>query len=179
MNNLNKDDEDLSARVHTFVQRLVDNGAKNEFMAGTYHCPGDNGELAKIYGFVGTTIKKSHIQMILAQIWDRPTPGHIDREASRICTQGLIATEKMRSFIFPQEIVQEMIARDHCNNRKITTIALYTCVKAVITLINRLNGSSIEEGAIEGVAAAGVCMAIINMNPIYNTKDFESSPRAP
>ena len=61
MNNLNEDDEDLSARVHTFVQHLVDNGAKNEFMADTFHCPGDDGELVKIYGFVGTAIIKSHI----------------------------------------------------------------------------------------------------------------------
>ena len=82
MNNLNEDDGDLSARVHTFVRSVVDNGAKNEFMAGPYRCPNDDGELTKIYGFVGTTIIKSHIQMIFAQIWDRPTPGEIDREAS-------------------------------------------------------------------------------------------------
>ena len=47
MNTLNEDDKDLSARVHTFVQLLLDNGAHTEFMAGTYHCPGDDGELAK------------------------------------------------------------------------------------------------------------------------------------
>ena len=71
MNNLNEDDGDLSAWVHTFVRHVMDNGAKNKFMAGPYHCPGDNGEPAKIYGFVGTAIIKSHIQMILTQIWDR------------------------------------------------------------------------------------------------------------
>ena len=47
MNKMNKDNVDLSARVHTFVRRVIDNGTKNEFMAGSYHCPGDNGELAK------------------------------------------------------------------------------------------------------------------------------------
>ena len=118
MNNLNKDNKDLSARVRTFVRSVGDNGAKNEFMDGPYHCPGDDRELAKIYGFVGTTIMKSHIQMILAQIWDCPKQGEIDQEASQICTQRLIATERMRSFIFPHDIVQEMIARDHCNTGK-------------------------------------------------------------
>ena len=159
MNNLNEDDGDLSAYIHTFVRSVVENGAKNEFMDGPYCCPDDDEELATRYSFVGTTIIKSHIQMVLAQIWDRPTPGHIDREASRIYNVRLIATERMRSFVFPQEIVQEMIERDHCDNREITTRALYTCIKAVITLINGLNGSTIGEGATQGVTVAGVCMA--------------------
>ena len=60
MNNLNEDNGDLSARVHTFVRRVVDNGAKNPVMAGPCCCPDDDGELTKIYGFVGTTIIKSH-----------------------------------------------------------------------------------------------------------------------
>ena len=64
MNNLNKDNGDLSARVHTFVRNVVNNGAKNEFMAGPYCYPDNDGELATRHGFVGTTIIDSHIQMI-------------------------------------------------------------------------------------------------------------------
>ena len=64
MNNQQEDDEDLSARVHAFVHLKMDNGKKNKFMAGTYCCPGDDGELVKIYGFLGTALIKSHIEMI-------------------------------------------------------------------------------------------------------------------
>ena len=79
-----------------------------------------------------------------------PNPGLVSQEVSRICNFKHRATKMMRSVIFPQEIVQEMIASGHRDNREITTSALYTCVKAVLTLINGLNGSTIKEGAIEG-----------------------------
>ena len=82
MNNLNEDDGDLSARVHTFVRSLVDNGTKNEFIVGPSRCSDGNGALATLHGFTGTTIIKSHIQMILANIWDHPKPGDIDQESS-------------------------------------------------------------------------------------------------
>ena len=178
MNNLNEDDEDLSARVHAFVQRLMDNGAKTKFMDGTYHCHGDDRELIKIYGFLGATLIKSHIEMILADMWYRPTTATLNQESSRLCTPAIIATERMRSFIFPQEIIQEMIRRDHGEHWEITASALHTSIKAVLTQIYGLNGSTIKEGAIEGVTVTGVCMAIINMNPISNTTEFEP-PRAP
>ena len=178
MNNLNEDNGDISARVHTFVRSVVDNGATSKCMAGPYCCPGDDGELARIYCFLGTAIIKSHIQMILANMWDRPTSRDIDQESSRLCTQIIVATERMRSFMFPQEIVQEMITRDHGENREITPSALYTCIKAVITLIYGLNGSTIEEGAIEGVTVPGVCMAIINRNPRSPTAEAEFPPQA-
>ena len=131
MNSLNKDDGDISTRVHTFVRRVVDNDVKNKFMAGTYHCPSDNGELAKIYGFLGTALIKSHIKMILAHIWDCPSTAALNQESSRLCTQAIIATERMRFFIFPQEIVQEMIRRDQWAQQEITPSALHTSIKAV------------------------------------------------
>ena len=49
-----------------------------------------------------------------------------------------------------------MKAIDHRNNQEITTIALYTSIKAVITLMNGLNGSIIEAVAIHGVSEASV-----------------------
>ena len=64
MNNQQEDNKDLSARIHAFVQMKMDNGEKNKFMAGTYCCSGNNGELARIYGFFGTGLIKSHIKMI-------------------------------------------------------------------------------------------------------------------
>jgi hypothetical protein len=176
MNNLNEDNEDLSACVHMFVRSVVDHGAKTEFLDGPSCCPDDDEELATLYGFVGTHIIKSNIQIILAQSWDHPTPGQIDREVSRICNVKHMATKMMQSFIFPQEIVQEMIAIDHRNNRKIITRALYTSIKAVCTLINGLNGSTIEEGATRGVAVADFCVAIINMNTMSNTKELDFLP---
>ena len=114
--------------------------------------------------------------MILANVWDRPTPGDIDQESSQLCTQTIVATERMQSFMFPQDIVQEMIRRDHCENREITPNALYTCIKSAITLICGLNGSVIEEGAIESVMVTGVCMAIINTNPSFHIVEVESPP---
>jgi len=80
----------------------------------------------------------------------------------------------MKSFIFPQEIVQEMNTIDRRDNREITTSALYTSIKAVITLMNGLNGSIIEAGAIHGVSVASFCVAIINMDPMSNTNVLES-----
>ena len=56
MNNLNKDDEDTSARIHAFVRSVVAYGVKNKFLAGPYCCPEDDGETATLYGFVGTDI---------------------------------------------------------------------------------------------------------------------------
>ena len=74
MNNQHENDEDLSERIQAFVQMKMDNGKKNEFMAGTYCCSGDNGELVKIQGYLGTALIKSHIEMILAYImWNRPS----------------------------------------------------------------------------------------------------------
>ena len=69
MNNLNEHDEDLSARVHAFVQMKMDNDGKDEFMAGTYRCPGDDGELAKIHGFLGTALMKNHIEMLYRKFY--------------------------------------------------------------------------------------------------------------
>ena len=178
MNNQQEDDEDLSARVHAFVQTKMDNGENKKIMSGTYCCSGDDGELARIHGFLGTALIKSHIEMILAHMWDRPTTATLSQESSRLVTPAIIATERMRSFIFPQEIVQEMIRRDHGEPREITPSALHTCIKAVITLIYGLNGSTIEEGTIEGVTVTGVCMAIINMNPSFHIAEAESPPRA-
>ena len=56
MNNLNKDDEDMSACVHAFVRSVAAYGAKNEFLAGPYRCPDNNGETTTLYGLVGTDI---------------------------------------------------------------------------------------------------------------------------
>ena len=67
-----------------------------------------------------------------------------------------------------------MKAINLCDNREITTSALCTSIKAVITLMNGLNGSKIEAGATHGVTVASVCMAIINMNPMSNTNKLES-----
>ena len=72
-----------------------------------------------------------------------------------------------------------MNAIDHRDNRKITTSALYTSIKSVITLMNGLNGSIIEAGAIHGVNVASVCVAIINMNPMSNTNKLETPRRVP
>ena len=69
-----------------------------------------------------------------------------------------------------------MITRDHGDNREITPSALYTCIKVVITLISRLNGSTIEEGTIERVTVTEVCMAIINMNPSSHMTEVKSPP---
>ena len=165
MNNQHENDEDLSERIQEFVQMKMDNGEKNAFMAGHYCCSDDNGELSKTNGYVGTGLMKSHIEMILAHMWDRPTTATLSQESSRLVTPAIIATERMRSFIFPQEIVQEMIKRDQCAGREITTSALHTSIKAVIALIYGPNGETIEEGAIEGVTVTSFCLAVINMNP--------------
>ena len=70
-------------------------GTKNEFLTDPYCCPNNDRELATFYGFVETTIIKSHIQMILAQRWDSPTLGHIAREVQWICNVKRIATKMM------------------------------------------------------------------------------------
>ena len=165
MNNQHENDEDLSERIQELFQMKMDNGEKNAFMAGHYCCSDDNGELSKTNGYVGTGLMKSHIEMILAHMWDRPTTATLSQESSRLVTPAIIATERMRSFIFPQEIVQEMIQRDQRAGREITTSALHTSIKAVIALIYGPNGATIEEGAIEGVTVTSFCLAVINMNP--------------
>jgi len=99
-------------------------------------------------------------------MWNCPSTAALTQKSSRLCTTTSIATEKMRSFVFPQEIVQEMIRRDQVEHREITPS------------VYGLNGSTIEEGAIEGVTVTGVCMAIINMNPSFPTTEAEFPPRA-
>ena len=116
---------------------------------------------------------RCNIQIELARRLDHPKPGLINQEISRICNANHIATRMMQSFVFPQEVVQEMNAIYRRANREITTSALYTSIQAVITLINGLNGSIIEAGAIHGVRVASVCVAIINMNPMSNTNELE------
>ena len=56
----------------------------------------------------------------------------------------------MQSFIFPPEIVQEMDAADHRAKREITHSALFTSIKAGVTLMSGLNGI-IEAGVVHGV----------------------------
>ena len=163
-------------RVHAFVQTKMDNGENKKIMSGTYCCSGDDGELARIHGFLGTALIKSHIKMILAHMWDRPTTATLSQESSRLVTPAIIATERMRSFIFPQEIVQEMIRRDQWAHREITLNALHNSIKAVITLICGLNRSTIEEGTIEDVTVTGVCMVIINMNSSFPTAETDFPP---
>ena len=68
MNNQHENNEDLSERIQAFVQMKMDNGEKNDFMAGTYCCSGDNGELSRINVYVGTGLTKRHIKMILAHM---------------------------------------------------------------------------------------------------------------
>ena len=69
-----------------------------------------------------------------------------------------------------------MIHRDQRAGREITTSALHTSIKAVIALIYGPNGATIEEGAIEGVTVASVCLAIINMNPRSPTAEADFPP---
>ena len=176
MNNQHENNADLSERIQECVQVKMDNGEKNSFMAGPYCCSNDNGELSKINGFVGTGLMKSHIEMILAHMWDRPTTATLSQESSRLVTPAIIATERMRSFIFPQEIVQEMIQRDQRAGREITTSALHTSIKAVLALIYGPNGETIEEGAIKGVTVTSFCLAVINMNPRSPTAEADSPP---
>ena len=173
MNNLNEDDEDTSTRVHKFIRSIVAYGAERTFLAGSYRCPVNDGESAALHSFLGIDITRSNIQIKLARRLEHPKPGLIHQEVSRICNANHIATQMMQSFIFPLEIVQEMNAIDHCDNREITTSALYTSIKAVITLMNRLNGSIIEAGVMHDVSVASVCVAIINMNPMPNTNELE------
>jgi hypothetical protein len=175
MNTLNDEDEDTSKRVHAFVRRIVNDNAKHKILAGSYHCADDDGESAALHGFLGTLILQCTIQIEVARRMPSPNPGHVTQEVSRICNAKHIATRRMQEFIFPPEIVQEMDAADYRDNRGSTPSALYTSIKAVITLMNGLNGT-IEAGAIHGVCVASVCVAIINMNPMSNTSAAEPPP---
>ena len=56
-------------------------------------------------------------------------------------------------FIFPLEIVHGMDKEDQCNYRQLTPSALYTSIKAVLKLMNKLH-VSIDAGVVLGIYVA-------------------------
>ena len=137
--------------------------------------PRTMGNLQKYIVSWGGKILESNLQIAVANIMLHPNPDLVSQEVSQICNVRHIGTKMMQSFIFPPEIVHEMDAADHRANREITPSALYTSIKAVITLMNGLNGI-IEAGAMYGVSVASVCVTIINMNPMSNTSVLDPPP---
>jgi hypothetical protein len=167
MNPLNDEDGDTSNRVHEIVTRMVAANAKRDFMAGPYRCAGDDGKTAKLNGFLGGKILESNLHIAVANRMLNPSPGLVSQEVSRICNESHIGTKRMQSFIFPREIIHDMNAADCHASREITPSALYTSIKAVIKLIYESNEMT---GARE---VLGVCEAILNINPIRDTKAAE------
>ena len=146
---------------------MVADNAKHTFMAGLYCYAEDDGQSATIHGFLGTKILESNLQIAVANRMLHPNPDLVSREVSWICNVRHITTKMMQSFIFPAEIVQEMDAADHRANQEITPSALYTSIKAVITLMYELN-KIIEAGVVLGIG-----VAILNMNSMPNTTVLE------
>ena len=68
----------------------------------------------------------------------------------------------MQSLFFPPKIVSEMNEVDQRNHLQLTPCSLYTCIRAVLKLINELH-ASVDAGVVLGVA-----IAIINMNTAPN-----------
>ena len=55
----------------------------------------------------------------------------------------------MQSSIYPPDTISEIINTDHHHHEIITPIALYTCIRAVIKLLNK-----VDPGVVFGVAVA-------------------------
>ena len=68
----------------------------------------------------------------------------------------------MQSFIFPPKIVSEMNEAGQRNHQQLTLHSLYTCIRAVLKLINELHASA-DAGVVLGVA-----ITIINTNTAPN-----------
>ena len=167
MNLLNEEDAGTSNHVHAFVRRMVADNAKHKLVAGSYCCAEDGGQAATLHGFIGTKILESNLQIVVAHRMLHFNPDLVSQEVLRICTARQFATNMIQSFIFPQGIVQELDAADHCANQEITSSALYTSIKVVITLMNGLNGI-IKAGAMHGA-----CVSILHMNLMSNMNVLE------
>jgi hypothetical protein len=87
-----------------------------------------------------------------------PTPGVVTQEVSRFSNKDHIATSTMQAFIFPPKIVSEMNDADRRHHRTITPGSLYTCIRAVLKLVNELDYDVVF----------GVAVAITNMNTVQD-----------
>ena len=163
-NYYNGNNRGSSSCCHTLANNIVVSDRKSESMAGAYICAGDDGWIIEPNGFVGIKILKVNLLLAVTGRQKNPAPGVLTQEVSRSSNRDHIATSMMQSFISPSEIVSEMNTVDRCQHRTLTPGSRYTCIGAVLKLVNELDKDVVF----------GVAVAITNTNnaPDTNIVDF-------
>ena len=138
---------------------MIANGRKSKFMTGTYICAGDDGKIADLNGFLGIKILEFNLLLTVANRQEYLAPGILTQEVSRVDRSTHIATKMMQSFIFPPEIISEMNKADQRHHRTLTPRSLYTCIRSVLKLVNKLNANVV----------LGEAIVITNMNTAPNS----------
>ena len=149
MNFFNDDDRETSIRVCTIVRDMVAGVMKSDFMAGTYACAWDDGRTAALNGFLGSKILESNLLLSVETREQHPTPGLLTQEVSYFNNVEPIATRMMQVLIFPTKIVSKMNDMNQRNHRKLTPRSLYTCIRAVLRLINKEYASVVLAGVVD------------------------------